>query len=57
MSLRKILGIKKKFTEEELENKSLVTLIREGMEDAGYDVTVNINGKRVYPKTPSVEKQ
>jgi hypothetical protein len=44
------LGIKKKFTEEELENKSLVTLLREGLEDAGYDVTINLNGKKVYPK-------
>lgn len=48
--LRNLLGIKKKFTEEELENKSLVTLLREGMEDAGYDVTINVCGKKVYPK-------
>jgi hypothetical protein len=48
--LRNLLGIKKKFTEEGLENKSLVTLLREGMEDAGYDVTINVCGKKVYPK-------
>ena len=56
LSLRKILGIKKKFTEEELENKSLVTLLREGMEEEGYGVTVYRNGRQIYPKTLSVEK-
>ena len=51
MSLRNIIGIKKRFTEEDFKNKSLVQLLREGAEDAGYEVTINMCGKQVYPKT------
>jgi hypothetical protein len=52
--LRNLLGIKKKYTEEELENKSPVTLLREGLEEEGYIVTVKMNNVELTRKKKTV---